>query len=68
MGCHPWKGRRTGPRCGCRHGRMMTAWDAAVEVWHSRAEAFSRGHATELAEFKADNPMPNVGEFMKGDF
>lgn len=47
---------------------MMTAWDLATEAWLDKAEATSRLHSTELAEFKQDNPMPNVGEFMKGTF
>jgi hypothetical protein len=68
MACHPWKGRRTGPRCGCRHGRMMTAWDLAVEAWRDQAEADSRGYRTELDEYRRDHPMPQLGDFMEGDF
>lgn len=47
---------------------MMSAWDEATEVWRNQAEAETRGHATEMAEFRQANPMPNVGDFMKGDF
>jgi hypothetical protein len=47
---------------------MMAAWDDATEIWRNQAEASSRGHATEYAEYKAAHPMPNVGDFMKGDF
>lgn len=67
-GCHPWKGRRTGPRCSCRHGRMMTAFDLAAEVWRNRAETETSEYATELAEYKAANPMPQLAEYMTGVF
>jgi hypothetical protein len=67
MGCHPYRGRRI-VRCGCRHGRMMSAFDTASHVWWDRAEAATSLYATELAEWKADHPMPQLGEYMKGVF
>lgn len=65
--CHPWRGRRH-VRCSCRHGRMMTAHDLAVEAWRNRAETATSEYTTELAEYKRDHPMPQLGEFMKGAF
>jgi hypothetical protein len=47
---------------------MMTAWDDAVQTWLDRAEQVTRLYPTELAEYKRDHPMPNVGDFMKGAF
>lgn len=64
--CHPWKGRRAGPWCSCRHGRMMSSFNEAAEAWADRAEAASNGHATEMAEFKQEHPMPQLGDWMKG--
>jgi hypothetical protein len=47
---------------------MMAAFDCAKEVWLDAAEAFSRGYAIELAQFKLDNPMPQLRDFMKGTY
>jgi hypothetical protein len=66
--CHPWKGRRRGPWCRCRHGRMMSAFELAYEVWWNDAEAATSLYATELAEWRADNPVPQLGDYMKGTF
>lgn len=55
-------------RCTCRHGRMMTAYDLAVEAWWNKAEAATSLYRTELKEYKRDHPMPNLREFMKGTF
>jgi hypothetical protein len=68
MLCHPRKGRRGGIRCSCRHGRMMTAFDCASEVWRDQAEAVSNGHDAELEEYRRDNPPPHLSDYMKSEF
>lgn len=52
----------------CRHCLMMAAFDCAKEVWLNAAEAATRGYATEMAEYKLTNPMPQLREFMKGTY
>jgi hypothetical protein len=66
--CHPWKGRRGPVRCSCRHGRMMTAHDLAIQIWWDTAEAITSLYETELAEYRRNNPMPNLADFMPGAF
>lgn len=44
---------------------MMSAFDEASEVWKDQAEAASKGHATEMAEYKSEHPMPQLGQYMK---
>lgn len=65
--CHPWKGRRV-VRCLCRHGRMMTAFDCASEVWRDQAESASSEYATELEQYRRDNPPPHLSDYMKSEF
>jgi hypothetical protein len=57
-----------GVRCTCRHGRMMDAFDLAKEVWLNAAEAATSLYATELAEYKKDHPMPQLKDFMAGQY
>jgi hypothetical protein len=45
---------------------MMSSFDEAAETWRNRAEAQTSEYATELAEYKAEHPMPQLGEWMKG--
>lgn len=66
MGCHPWKGRRKGPWCRCRHGRMMQSWEEATEIWKNRRETETSEYATELEEWRQANPCPHLGDWMKG--
>jgi hypothetical protein len=47
---------------------MMTAFDLALHVWWNSAEAESSLYETELAEYKAAHPQPQLGDYMKGDF
>ena len=68
MRCHAWKGRRGSVRCGCRHGRMMEAYDLAVIVWTDQAEAATSQYGTELQQYREDNPVPHLSDFMKGSF
>lgn len=68
MGCHPFKGRRKGPWCRCRHGRMMTSFSEATEVWVSRREIETSEYATEMEEWRRENPPPHLADWMKGTF
>lgn len=47
---------------------MMAAFDCAMEAWKDAAEAFSKGYAAELAQFKLEHPMPQLREFMNGSY
>jgi len=55
-------------RCTCRHGRMMDAFDTARQMWWDEAERETSLYPTELAEWKKDHPMPNLREFMGGQY
>lgn len=55
-------------RCTCRHGRMLTAFDTATEAWWNQAERETSLYATELDEYKQHHPMPQLADFMKGDY
>jgi hypothetical protein len=57
-----------GVRCSCRHGRMMDAFDIATRMWWDAAEAATSLYETELAEWKKDHPMPNLRDFMGGQY
>lgn len=57
-----------GIRCTCRHGRMMDAFDQATQVWWDAAEAETKLYPTELAEYRREHPMPQLGDFMKGSY
>lgn len=60
------------PRPRYRVGRhwwrelVTSTWRAAHDQWHADAEAASNGWATELAEFRALNPIPKLSDFMAG--
>lgn len=47
---------------------MMSAWDSALHVWWNQAESETSLYETELLEYRETNPMPQLGEFMKGAF
>jgi hypothetical protein len=47
---------------------MMTVFDCEMEAWQDRAEAETRGYATELVTFKLTHPMPQLRDFMKGTY
>jgi hypothetical protein len=47
---------------------MMTAFDCATEAWWNLAESVTMLYPTELMEFRATNPPPHLGDFMKGTF
>lgn len=40
-------------------------WRLADHAWFLKAEAVCIGYATELAEYRAENPRPNLGDFMR---
>lgn len=60
------------PRPPTRIGRhwwrelVTTHWRSAYHQWHRDAEAASNGWATELDEFRAENPVPRLSQFMAG--
>lgn len=45
---------------------VQEAWRAANDAWEAAAEAASNGWATELAEFEAKHPRPNLKAFLVG--
>jgi hypothetical protein len=47
---------------------MMEAFDLATEIWWNEAERVTFLHTTELAQYRAGNPVPHLSEFMKGTF
>lgn len=49
-----------------RHAVMMDAFYAARHAWNLAAEAATNGYATELAQYRADNPPPRLRDFMTG--
>lgn len=58
-------------RLGRRIGRnpwrdlVWDHWHAADHAWFLAAEAATLGYATELAEYRAAHPRPNLGDFMR---
>lgn len=49
-------------RAGFR--RWYEVYDCAAEAWRERAEYETMLYATELAEFKTTNPMPQLKIYM----
>jgi len=47
---------------------MMEAFYTASEFWWNVAESATSLYPTELAEYKLNNPMPQLRDFMKGTF
>ena len=43
---------------------VTDAWRSATQAWELQAEAESYGYKTELAEFAAANPRPQLKHFM----
>lgn len=43
---------------------VVDAWRCATAAWERDAEAASNGWATELAEFQATHPRPQLAQFM----
>lgn len=44
---------------------ITDAWRSADHAWFLAAEADSIGYATELDEYRAEHPRPNLGDFMR---
>lgn len=44
---------------------VTEAWRSALEAWEREAEQVAIGYATELAEFTAANPKPQLRHFME---
>jgi hypothetical protein len=57
------RGRRIGKNLW--RDLITDAWRMADHAWFLRAEAETLGYATELAEYRAENPRPNLGHFMR---
>lgn len=57
---------RRGRRIGRNPWReyITEAWRCADHAWWLQAEAEAIGYATELAEFRAAHPRPQLGAFM----
>lgn len=45
---------------------IMDHLTAATQAWHLEAEAQANGWATELAEFRATHPIPQLKVFLVG--
>lgn len=43
---------------------VTDAWRCADHAWWLAAESATALYATELAEYRAEHPRPNLGEFM----
>lgn len=43
---------------------VVDAWRSAYQAWWLQREAVAIGYATEMAEFEAANPCPNLRDFM----
>ena len=58
---------KRGRRIGRNRWRdaVTDAWSCADHAWWLEAEAASNGWATELAEYRAAHPRPNLGDFMR---
>lgn len=46
----------------------MEAFDIAKRIWMDEAEAATSLYPTELAEYKRDHPMPQLKDFMGGQY
>lgn len=44
---------------------VTDAWRSAMDAWERQAEAASNGWATELREWEATHPRPQLREFMR---
>lgn len=62
----PVRRDRLGRRIGRNRWRdyITDHWRCADHAWWLEAEAASNGWKTELAEFRASKPRPNLGDFM----
>lgn len=46
------------------HGELMEAFFFATHAWELQAEAETFGYKTEMAEYAAVNPRPQLKHFM----
>jgi hypothetical protein len=46
----------------------MTSFSEATEVWVSRREIETSEYATEMEEWRRENPPPHLADWMKGTF
>lgn len=58
---------RLGRRIGHNAWRewIVEAWLLADHAWFLAAEAETLGYSTELDEYRAEHPRPNLGAFMR---
>lgn len=49
------------------HRERQEAFDAALARWWAECEQACIGHATEIADFRRDHPMPSLTDFYRSD-